>query len=676
MMRRSRPREPERPPAGRTITEADELSALLTASQVVNSALELSEALQVVLSTAKKLLGGHEGSVMLLEADGYLRIFASEGIPQEAVDSLALRPGEGVAGRVVQTGRALLLNVTPDRRSFESFVDPHRPLVSAVSVPLKIDRRMVGVLNLNLTSGSRQFTEGDLRRAEIFAEHAAMVLYKARRRAEDAELLSAASQDLGGLLDVELLLERFLTGALRILDARAGVVCVAEARAGQMGAGVFRGIPRGDVQRLVASPELSALLKHNAAVVEPVAGQPGLALLRGIGEVATVHAGRLEGNRRLVLIAVGDQSEQARVRLCESFAAQVAAAVRNAELHRRVVHQQSQLSAIVHSIPTPVVVVDQAHRLVVANPAAEELFGFSLDFVEGRGVHELGDDALESLLAGEGYREVEVALGDAGRTWKARISPMRDAGPLGGGQVLVLEDIASAKETERMKADFVAVAGHELRTPLTLVKGYIKTLLLRRDRMDHGQVTEALMTAEAQAHRLERLIEDLLSISGLEGSRPSLHLEQVDLVATIAKLVEELKRSERDRPFTIEGPAMVPVRIDATKVEQILYHLLANACKYSEQTTPVSVVATDRPSEVEVAVIDRGIGILSSNLPHLFDRFYQVDNSSTRAHGGTGIGLYIAKRLVEAHGGHIRAESIWGKGSTFRFTIPKTPVLI
>jgi signal transduction histidine kinase len=227
-----------------------------------------------------------------------------------------------------------------------------------------------------------------------------------------------------------------------------------------------------------------------------------------------------------------------------------------------------------------------------------------------------------------------------------------------------------------MKADFVAVAGHELRTPLTLVKGYIKTLLIRRDRMDHDQITEALMTADAQAHRLERLIEDLLSISGLEGSRPAIHLEQVDLVATIAKLVEEIKRSEGDRTFTIEGPATVPVRIDATKVEQILYHLLANACKYSDPPKPVSVVVTDRQAEVEVAVIDRGIGILSSNLPHLFDRFYQVDNSSTRAHGGTGIGLYIAKRLVEAHGGHIRAESIWGKGSTFRFTIPKNPVLI
>jgi signal transduction histidine kinase len=235
-----------------------------------------------------------------------------------------------------------------------------------------------------------------------------------------------------------------------------------------------------------------------------------------------------------------------------------------------------------------------------------------------------------------------------------------DGRPL--GRIMVLDDITTEREADQIKADLVAVIGHELRTPLTIMKGYVRTLLRKGSEIDDRSRSLALSALDSNAERLERLIEDLLLMSAIETSRPRLHLETVDVASVVGERVAERVQIRRPR-------SELPVLIDRPKLDQVLSHLIDNALKYSEGAVVVEVV--DRDEDVEISITDSGPGIFSDDIALLFERFQQLDGTSTRAHGGTGIGLYICRRLVEALGGRIWCESRLGVGSKFAFTIPK-----
>lgn len=659
---------------------ATDVAHVLEASRAVNSVLEVREALHVVLASAKHLLDAHEGSVMLLGLDRRLRIVASEGIPPEVAAEAAIPLGEGVSGRVAETGQPALLGRTPEEGAFRSFVPKERALLSGISVPLRAAGVTVGVLNLNLVHGDRMFTEADVGLAQVFAEQAAMAIHKAqlleeaRRRAGGLERLLAAGRSLVGTLDAEALLARILDGALELAGSGGGVVLLVDEQSGRLLRGVYRGIGRDEVRAILGRPGFGELLRAESPVVAGTAGHAVLEGLGGEGAAATVLTARGEGTTRTMLLLLGGEApDGSRLGLLQSYTSHAGLAVRGAQLHAQLSSKESELASIVRSMANPVVVVDGEGKVIAANPAAEDLFSISVEFVKGqpvRGV--LGDERVEGLLTGEAGGPVEVGAGrPVSRTWKARVSVMQATPQGGGGRVLVMDDVTAEREAEKLKADFVALVGHELRTPLTLVKGFIKTLIRRGEHMSPEQVREALGTADAQTQRLERLIEDLLYVSRIETSRPTLHLETADLVELVRKLLEEFHEREPGRTFRLESPHSVRLTMDRTKIEQVAYHLLDNACKYSAAETSVTVRVVDGGEQVEVSVTDRGRGILSADIPRLFERFHQVDSSSTREHGGTGVGLFICRSLVEAHGGRIAVESIWGKGSTFRFTIPK-----
>jgi signal transduction histidine kinase len=230
------------------------------------------------------------------------------------------------------------------------------------------------------------------------------------------------------------------------------------------------------------------------------------------------------------------------------------------------------------------------------------------------------------------------------------------------GRVLVLDDITKERETDQVKSDFVAVIGHELRTPLTVMKGYLRTLVHRGDGLDPHVRELALKAVESNADRLQRLVEDVLFVSAVESGRSNLHLDDVDLGALVDAVVQERVKVKRPRKD-------LTLSLDTGKIQQVLHHLIDNALKYSDGDVVVEI--QDRGDEVEVAVIDKGPGIFSGDVPRLFERFFQLDGASTRAHGGTGIGLYVCRRLVEAHGGKIWCESRLGVGSRFAFTMPR-----
>lgn len=656
-----------------------DLSPLLAASHAVNSALGVQEALQVVLGSAKDLLHAQEGSVMLLGHDGYLRILASEGIPHQIASEVTVAPGEGIAGKVAQSGVPLLIGGHPDETQFRSFVEKDRPLRSAVSVPLKAAGRTIGVLNLNITAGDRSFDDQDLRVAQVFGDQAAMAIHKAQlleesqRRGSDLSLLFGASKDLIGVLELEPLLTKVLDGATKIAPSRAGFVSLLNEEEARLSLGLYRGIARHEIRLVLASASFPPLFHGEGVSVVEAEKHPAFQEISASGERATIIPMRAEGRVRALLVLIGDHPDPTRVSMLETFSGQAGLAIRNAQLYRQVDDKETELASIMFSMPNPVVVVDPSGRVVVANPAAEELFGFSSAHVKGQNVRGvLSEPDLEALLTGDGAGVVEVSLGHpVPRIWKARSAIISIPENPNKGRVLIMDDVTAEREIESLKSDFVAMIGHELRTPLTSIKGFLRTLLSRGHQMNEETRQEALQTAEVQTRKLERLIEDLLYISRVEQTRETLFLETSDLVEVTEALLQEFRSRELHRSLTLEAPDALKTAMDRTKIEQVIYHLLDNACKYSDADAPVSVEIRDGQDHVELRVTDRGIGMLSADVPQIFDRFHQVDLSSTRRHGGTGVGLYICRRFVEEHGGRIDVQTAWGKGSTFSFTIPK-----
>ncbi len=231
-----------------------------------------------------------------------------------------------------------------------------------------------------------------------------------------------------------------------------------------------------------------------------------------------------------------------------------------------------------------------------------------------------------------------------------------------------MAEALAAAESRRLA--LIGDVAHELKTPLTTIEGYMEGLL--DGVTEPSSQTYALVAREAS--RLRRLVEDLEELSRAEGGRLSLEPRPVPLAGAVKAATARLESQyqAKEVSLAVNLPRDLPrVWADEDRIAQVLTNLLGNALQYTPAGGRVSVTATHAGGHVEVAVSDTGEGIAAEHLPHLFERFYRVDKSRARASGGSGVGLTIARSLVEAHGGRIWAESAGpGQGSTFRFTLP------
>jgi len=230
------------------------------------------------------------------------------------------------------------------------------------------------------------------------------------------------------------------------------------------------------------------------------------------------------------------------------------------------------------------------------------------------------------------------------------------------------------KELDRMKSEFVAVVSHEVRTPLTSIKGSLELLGDERFHLLPPPQKELLSICQANTERLITLINDILDFSKLESSKLSLNFESVEVGRIVPEAVDHIKNLAGIKGITIdihmEGTAGV-IEADPMRVAQVITNLLGNAIKFSPENGKIEVWARGSEEEVSVAIKDYGKGISQRDLSRLFQRFAQLDSSTTRKAGGTGLGLVISKGIVEQHGGKIWVESGLGKGSTFSFSIPR-----
>lgn len=222
---------------------------------------------------------------------------------------------------------------------------------------------------------------------------------------------------------------------------------------------------------------------------------------------------------------------------------------------------------------------------------------------------------------------------------------------------------------EGLRRQLVADVSHELKTPISALRAHLENVLDGVEEPDR----ETLQVMLHQSERLGALVDQLMELSRLESGDLPLDRSEVSLRPLVQRVLDEVEVARPAGEVQVDNRVpgdLVPVLVDEGRVHQVLFNLLDNAVRFSPSGGEVTVSASRSNGHVEVRVADAGPGISSEHLPHVFERFYRVDPARARTGGGTGIGLAIAKSVVEAHGGHIRAESEEGRGAVFVFDLP------
>ncbi|HEX8681279.1 MAG TPA: ATP-binding protein [Ardenticatenaceae bacterium] len=322
--------------------------------------------------------------------------------------------------------------------------------------------------------------------------------------------------------------------------------------------------------------------------------------------------------------------------------------------------------------PLSIVVTDEQKRLLYANEAAQRLFG---PYEAGEGaIQRLRDHNLEALLD-EALQEGQaqsLVVHVKEQQFLASARAWASAHKAVAGTALFLQDITQLNRLARARRDMAANLSHELRTPLSSVKLMTETLLdLGREEPELVHRLATRIATENDA--MIRLVEDLTALNWIESGRTPLRLERANLREVVERRLQrfapqlELKQLR----FELAAPDEAIVALDTERFAQVLTNVLDNAIKFSRPGGTIHLASARRDSVTTLSIRDEGPGILSTDLPRIFERFYKGDRVRTRSSAsGTGLGLAIAKHLVEAHGGTIRAESQFGHGATFIITLP------
>jgi signal transduction histidine kinase len=665
----------------------------------------LSVMLSKVLDLVTTYAEADAGSVILLDRQGqvvgqipWVANPLIDGQPRLGASQLALC--DNLLQSVVQSGEATLV---ADTRADERWLQPERGaggVRSVLLIPLRRGSRMHGVMYLTHNQPVRFALSLLVALSSVADQVAAAIentrlVEEAQRRTVHLRLVNTVSHEIGAVLDVDELLWQVARLILVTLDCyhvaiglieegklvfRSGIdhlyrptvlpaipLMPTEADANGILAQVVcdgSSILVADVQQdaryrpLLELPEARSELA--VPLYAPARGQNGLAAagrkrIIGVLDVRSTEVGAF---------TTDDQA------LLEALAAQVAVALENARLFTRVRAERAMQQAILDGTDDAIIVTDTEQRILFFNPAARKAFLDGAAPPPASRLAEVVDN--ETLLglwdysAEQDERYTEVPLPD-GRTFYAgrTIIP-------GVGQVVVMRDISTLKELDKVKSDFVSTVSHDLRSPLQAIQTSAE-LLPRLSPLTREQTREVIHI-QAIVRRMSELVQNLLDIGRIEaGIGMETQACAIDEIINSAAGSLRGLAHEKGLEFVIDVPPMLPLVVgNPVRLEQVVSNLVSNAIKFTPEGL-VTISAYVANGRVHMEVIDTGVGIPLEAQANLYEKFYRVNSPETRGIPGTGLGLAIVKSIVEGCGGGIELESTHRMGSTFRVSLDICP---
>ncbi len=615
-------------------------------------------------------------------------------------------------GHVIRTGEAELLpevdpsmveDATEGRPEMRERLLAMAPR-SAMTVPLVAGGRALGAIAFVSAESGRRYGADDLAAAQDLARRVASAIENALlyREAETArarlEVLAAASETLGASLDLDATLRSLADLAVPtlagqcivdLLDEDGTLRCVAAVHSDPQRSALLRAtrerypptVAEHPVQRALASGEPQFLgLLDEATIVAMSHDDEHARVIRELGNTSGIVVPLVARGRTLGAITLGTVPPQKPYgpgdrELAAELGRRAATAVDNALLYRAA-GERAHAAQALEFVGDGVVLVDEQEIVRLWNPAAEAVTGVEAKRAIGLQLGELVSDwpALRERIPVTAAPQAPSATAHTlpvdlgGRERWLSISGVRFA----GGTVYAFRDVTDERAVEQLKTDFVSTVSHELRTPLAAIYGAALTLK-RSDVQLLDEQRESLLDVVAnEADRLARIVNDILWASRLDSGTMTLEIASCDAVVLANQVVDA---AEQYAPETIEialeaPDDLPPVAADPDKASQVLTNLLENAVKYSPDGGRVVLELEPRGDRLRFRVSDRGLGVPPSEHERIFEKFFRLDPNLTRGVGGTGLGLYISRELVQRMGGSIWVESDGRTGSTFVVELP------
>jgi PAS domain S-box-containing protein len=557
----------------------------------------------------------------------------------------------------------------------------------------------------------RTALEEDLCRHGEELAHANRELTKERDR---VRILLSITNELTTSLDLERILNRALALINQALGVKQGSILLLDPETGYLiyraALGRAEALPREGKRTSFRYGEGLAgwVLQHNDSVIITGLDQDERWVVDPLkkGQSQSVLAVPLSTGEDVLGVMLlfhpePDYFTKDHLELATAAANQITVMVKNTELYRLIRNQAERLGsmlrthraeasrrlAILESITDGVVVTDVEGKIVIVNQSAQKLLGVSEEEAAGQDVRylyrnvpaDVTDSVVEAMskLIAAGTippypPQAEVLLELEELTISARFAPILDEEGE-SGIVTVLRDITREREIAQAKSDFVSIVAHELRTPMTSIKGYADLILNGAA----GPVSETQMqflrVIRNNVERLATLVNDLLDLSRIEAGRVKLNLLPLHMDEVTHEVVDSLQGeiARRNLKLEVETPSDLPlVQGDRNRIVQVLTNLVSNAYKYTPPGGRITLALHPINGELQVHVSDTGIGIASEDVDRVFERFFRADHEMVHEQAGTGLGLPIAKSIVEMHGGRMWVKSELGKGSTFSFSLP------
>ncbi|HUP33300.1 MAG TPA: GAF domain-containing protein [Gaiellaceae bacterium] len=654
---------------------------------VLSEPLSASDTLDAVAQAAADALGGDSAAVLRATGDG-LELAGS----YELADALAgyLRDDPSPLIACAQAGKVLASRQLREDARFGkrlAGVAEGADRRSLLAVPFPEPAGTGPGLVLVFFEHARAFDDDQLELAARVAGAARGALersdlYERERRSRAlAQRLARAGRELAGELDPDNVLDQAVAHAAQLLGADGAsaralegdeVVVRAAAGAGDQDALDTRAPSTGWlVGDIVQTRSTLAIADVRA---DPRLAEADTMLAAGYAAYLAVPMVGPDESMHGILAVYGHAPREWREEEAEALhalASAAAAARANAALYQGVSHEQQRSEAILANVADGIVAVDREGKVVLWNPAAERVTGVAADEALGRTPTQALGRPLESAegsLGGSGL--VPIRRGGDEVWLSLSEAVMTDPAGAVAGRIYAFRDISAERSVEKMKTDFVSTVSHELRTPLTSIYGFAETLLRQDVLFGDEERATFLRYIASESERLTAIVDRLLSVAQLDTGDMAVQLAETDVGAVVSEAVRtmEVTNGREGHRFVVDlADEPLAAKADREKLGQVLVHLLDNAIRYSPAGGTVTVAARRRNDAVEVSVGDEGVGIPHAEQERIFRKFYRSDSESSGAvgAGATGLGLFLAERLVTVMGGRIWVDSDEGKGSTF-----------